>query len=65
MAVQQIMLTLMRTDLFKRLLLLGLVAAIASLGLTACKCSHGQTGTSAQPAKSEPPAKSEHPEHPK
>jgi len=48
-----------KTPLLARLILLTLVTATLSLGLSACKCADKQ------PATSEPPAKSEHPEHPK
>ena len=51
--------TVKKTTLLARLILLTLVTATLSLGLSACKCADKQ------PATSEPPAKSEHPEHPK
>jgi len=55
----------MKINLLKKFVLLSVVAAILSLGLTACRCCHKRTGSSEHPAKSEQPAKSEHPEHPK
>jgi hypothetical protein len=57
--------TVMKINLLKKFVLLSVVAAILSLGLTACRCCHKRTGSSEHPAKSEQPAKSEHPEHPK
>ena len=61
----------MKKYLIPRLALLTLVAAVMSLGLTACKKSDEQPANSEHPAKpddakkSEQPKKSEHPEHPK
>ena len=54
-----------KTCLLQKFALVTLVAAVASLGLTACQKSDEQPAQSDQPTKSEQPKKSEHPEHPK
>jgi hypothetical protein len=49
----------------QKLTLAALLAAVASLGLTACQKSEESSTQSDQPAKTEQPKKAEHPEHPK
>jgi hypothetical protein len=50
-----------RTYLLSKLALLGLVAALVSLGLTACKSANETPSKSEHPAQSEHPDKPEHP----
>jgi hypothetical protein len=59
MALQQKAFTVRENNVRRKLVLLALVAATVSVGLTACQSTNEQTGTAP------PPAKSEHPEHPK